>query len=49
MRALRKSFDFPKVLFLVGMKTLKPFVEEAIKADEVTEALNHILKGMPMN
>ena len=38
-----------QVLFLVGMKTLKPFVEEALKADEVTDALNHILKGMPMN
>lgn len=38
-----------QVIFLVGKEKLQLFVEEAVKADTVTEALNHILKGMPMN
>ena len=51
---IRKYLKNPRVkgvqiLFLVGMKPFKPFLEEAVKADAVTEALNHILKGMPMN
>lgn len=51
---IRKYLENPnvkkvQVIFLVGKENLKPFVEEAAKADAVTEALNHILKGMPMN
>lgn len=51
---IRKYLENPKVrkvqvIFLVGKEKLQPFVEEAVKADTVTEALNHILKGMPMN
>ncbi|GAA0806595.1 hypothetical protein GCM10008910_45140 [Faecalicatena orotica] len=38
-----------QVLFLTGLYSLVPFQKEAGQAEAVTEALNHILKGMPMN
>lgn len=51
---IRKYLKNPRVrnvqvLFLTGMKELEPFLREAQQTDMVTGALNHILKGMPMN
>ena len=51
---IRKYLKNPRVrnvqiLFLTGMNGLEPFIREARQADAVTGALNHILKGMPMN
>ena len=51
---IRKYLENPRirtvqVLFLTGLDSLVPFQREAKQADAVTEALNHILKGMPMN
>lgn len=51
---IRKYLKNPKVryvqvMFLAGIEPLAPFIREGQQVEAVTEALNHILKGMPMN
>lgn len=51
---IKKYLENPKVkrvqiLFLVGREKLQEFQRIAEQADAVTNALSHILKGMPMN
>lgn len=51
---IRKYLENPKVksvqvMFLVGMKPLTQFLQAGKQVEAVTEALDHILKGMPMN